>query len=573
MTFEEKLAFIKSAVDTISIADADIKHLLSSIQDVFEDQNFQNELNDKLYDTSEETNYDFLKVFIEKLVSYLETNLANGKTHVQTLLQILDRISKLRIKQFIVLDAGVFKQILEILRVNLHSASSYTTITLEIVLNLSESRFYDKLHLDDTSLKEINDLLNEFASKASNTQLKMVKLVQANLNERSVERRLKNFKIYLTNLDGLLSNETYFEDLRFLSKELNNNNQYFETRLFFKHDSFTILAQLLEHYFDVIHQKSEEKDADLEDECDQMRDLFEIIFKLVQRSMTITEAFLALGMCKPFLKLFDHHAAIYFLFDRNKINLQKITRIFYNLSKQIYYSENSEKYINATADVDILRRTFDLFDSLNNFKEEKCDDNILLRIHLISLSYLQVKLLPNVTLLRANYFECAKKSAIQTVFVRTTDEHFKNAELINWEFRNEFNKLERCKVTKLDLSGINRHNDLLPYVTVDVLNNIKFICFNEQNKIIGFEKYKHFFLSVLYFGLDIEKLVCLNALKDFLAVEQVRNEIFSNQELILFLSDLRDRIGQKLDDSVNYRLCLSIYTFLSQMYISHTAET
>ena len=47
-----------------------------------------------------------------------------------------------------------------------------------------------------------------------------------------------------------------------------------------------MFTQLLEYYFDVICQKSR-IDTDLEAELEQIKSLFEIIFKLVQRSMNI----------------------------------------------------------------------------------------------------------------------------------------------------------------------------------------------------------------------------------------------------------------------------------------------
>ena len=150
-----------------------------------------------------------------------------------------------------------------------------------------------------------------------------------------------------------------------------------------------MFTQLLEHYFDVICTKSR-IGTDLE--AEQIKSLFEIIFKLVQRSMNISESFLALGIFRHFLKLFDEETAVRFVFTRYLLILHKIARIFYNLSKQVYYSdsEHSNNYISSTLDVETLKKMCRLFKELTN-NLDVGDDNALLRLYLITMSHLQVK--------------------------------------------------------------------------------------------------------------------------------------------------------------------------------------
>ena len=143
-----------------------------------------------------------------------------------------------------------------------------------------------------------------------------------------------------------------------------------------------MFTQLLEHYFDVICTKSR-IGTDLE--AEQIKSLFEIIFKLVQRSMNISESFLALGIFRHFLKLFDEETAVRFVFTRYLLILHKIARIFYNLSKQVYYSEHSNNYINSTSDVETLKKTCRLFKDLTK-NPDVGDDNALSRLYLITMS-------------------------------------------------------------------------------------------------------------------------------------------------------------------------------------------
>jgi len=389
------------------------------------------------------------------------------------------------------------------------------------------------------------------------------------LDQQTLEERLNHFNELENYLEDLLmEDQTFFEDLHFLSVELNNNNQYFDEKLFYSCNSFSILTRLFNFYTDIIHRiankdSSEENDDDTDIHTDQMRDFFELIFKLVQRSMNISERFLDHGMFASILKLFNNQKAVSLLFEVGfKHLLYKIVRIFYNLSKQLFYSETS--YINDIDDVQILKQTSALFKKLTN-NEESSDDNALFRLYLISLSYLQVKFLPKIILFDEDYFVSAKSGVIQTFFVEVSNEYLKSSEMIRWEFRNECKQLEKCRVTKLKFSGMNRHNVLQPYIIVDILNNLLFICHNDRTKELGFDRYKYFFYSIIRFGLDIEKTVALFVLKKFFSVEKILADILSNKELVDYLKSLQMNLEQEADNTIKVRLSKAVNEFLSEM--------
>ncbi len=128
---------------------------------------------------------------------------------------------------------------------------------------------------------------------------------------QTLEQRLRRFSEHETNLkDFIEGDEAFCNDLHFVSLELNNNNQFFDEKLFFSCNSFSFLAKLFAFYIEIIHRTANGADEDMDLHTGQMRDLFEIVFRLVQRSMKISECFLAHGMIKTILKIFDNQKAV-----------------------------------------------------------------------------------------------------------------------------------------------------------------------------------------------------------------------------------------------------------------------
>ena len=521
------------------------------VKNIFRQEEFQNNLNDCLYEDTEKTSYNFLKDFVQNLVSYLES--PNEEAQIQSVMEILLIISRSRIKQFITIDSNLIFRILVFLK---EENVYMSTETLEIVVKLSESKYYGKLNFDMCSLEKITAVLDDLSLKLTGGFLASIKTVQSNLNENTIEDRLVNFNKLLNNINNLEEHrENVIKDLSFLSKELNFNNQYFETSLYFKHDSFAVLTQLFGYFIGVIE--------DSESDPNPIRDLCEIIFKLVQRSMIISDAFLAKSIFKIILKLFDNTSALKFFFDRYKFILYRICRIFYYVCKQIFYIEKSNKYINGLSAISLLKKTSEALSSWTDSGEQDDKDNTLLRIFLLGVSYLHVKYFPNFSLFETKNYLLAGTGVIQSYFVDISAEYLKISELVRWEFRNEFGLLEVCKVNKLTFPGLNRPNVLLPYIIVDVLNNIKCLCFNDQIKMAGFARYKNFFLTIIYFGLVIEKILSLNVLKEFLTISEIRRDLLNDQDLKNKLKDLKQ--STNLTGTIKNRLFISIDDFESRL--------
>ena len=564
---EENMNIINATTVSLEnkLNDVDFQKMLNSLKKIFEEEHFQYELYDALNETNAR-NKDFVCIanLIENLLSYIAIHSSEKNLHVPSILELLTIVCRLRIKQFITIDAHIFKCLLEILRDNLNT--DYFTKILGIALNLSESKFYDKLAFVVTPLQEINELLDNLTLNCANSQLNTIKLIKTNLNGKSIEERLRILQnLENNNYNDLLCDVNFINDLRLLSKELTNNPQLCVSPIFHACDSFRIFTHILNGYFKLIHRKTSQNDMDLDTKTEQIRDLLQIIYKLVQRSMNNSEAFLAQGIFHVFLRLFNNQQALRLLFVESKFMVHKIVRIFYNLSKQFAYSNNSKDFVNETSDVETLKQTCRLFEELTRC--QKSNDGIgFFIIFLISLAYLQVKFGPNNSLFESNFFDVIKDvSLVQSFFGEVSDKYFKNSKLVSWEFRNEFGQLERSRVSKIIFFNHNDHQVLTPYYIVDLLNNLKFICNNEQTRQIGFKKYKDFFLSVIHFGADIEKILCLNILREYLSINEIRSELSNDARLVAYLSKLKELNCNYLEDTNAKRLIVMVDQFLSQM--------
>jgi len=117
------------------------------------------------------------------------------------------------------------------------------------------------------------------------------------------------------------------------------------------------------------------------------------------------------------------------------------------------------------------------------------------------------------------------------------------------EFINENNQVEQGEVNKLFLIH-NSNNSAMARTIVDVLDNIKFVYDKKETKEIAFPVFYPFFKSVLFYGLNIERIMCLNCLINYCQVETIRNQIFDDEELIEFL---RTKQIENTEDAMEQR--------------------
>ncbi len=258
--------------------------------------------------------------------------------------------------------------------------------------------------------------------------------------------------------------------------------------------------------------------------------------------MEFSLSFLHANLIRVMIDFFGHKKLVEFLHKNYSTILVKCVIIFYLLCKQALYSSTSDDDSEASSlerMVRILTSFRDRVERLINEEEENSlgkfkNSNYVL--YLVSLAYLQVKL-KNVHFLEFKHCErIARLGFISTSSIAYTEitNAFVHAEKIELEFVNERGEREKQLATRHTF--INNSNSAMAYTLIDALNNIN-ICFRtNETKRMAYEEYVYFFKSILYYGLTIEKIVCLHCLTSFCADIKVREFILSDDKLISYLN-------------------------------------
>ena len=171
-------------------------------------------------------------------------------------------------------------------------------------------------------------------------------------------------------------------------------------------------------------------------------------------------------------------------------------------------------------------------------------------LKLVSLKYLQAKYQPKERLLNFDHYKViATRGFVQTLFKKVSNEFVKNEKIL-CEFLNEKNEIEVQKLTRLTFVN-NSHS--VVNTCVDALNNIKLVFSSNETKKLAYPNYVSFFKSILYFGQDIEKIMCLSCLISFCEVEEIIANIFKDNNLIEFLRSILQS-SNDTNDSIKERL-------------------
>jgi hypothetical protein len=101
------------------------------------------------------------------------------------------------------------------------------------------------------------------------------------------------------------------------------------------------------------------------------------------------------------------------------------------------------------------------------------------------------------------------------------------------------------------------------FTLVDTLNGLKVICSTEEARLIVYENFEFFFKSIIFYGVEVEKILCLNCLVKFCETEFIRNDLFNDEKLIEYLSKVKND-QHKVKNSFNTkRLDIMIENFLA----------
>ena len=292
-------------------------------------------------------------------------------------------------------------------------------------------------------------------------------------------------------------------------------------------------------------------------EIDMLRDVLQIISKLMTHSYDFIESFLRCNRLQVIIDLFDKLDLIEHLYNNEVHILAKIIGIFFNLCKLTYYTTNvpSRRLIkNVRKSFRILRRSRDFIKQIsqneNNRQAHEFKIYYIYVFKLVSLKYLQVKFKSHKKILLnyGHYVDIVNGNFVKHTFTVVNNDFTRNPRVFS-EFINENNRVEQGEVNKLFLI-YNSNNSAMARTIVDVLDNIKFVYTKERTKMLAFPVFYAFFKSVLLHGLVIERIVCLNCLINYCQVETIRDKIFDDRELIEFL---RTKQIENTEDALEQR--------------------
>jgi hypothetical protein len=370
------------------------------------------------------------------------------------------------------------------------------------------------------------------------------------------------FKDNEKNIHLLIKDDEFLRNLRYISVCLNNTeNNSFQWDLLDEFNLFQILTKLLEYYFNTL-KENEDDDRTFR----PLTDLLEIIYKISHRSLKFVAKFINLNMLEMFIHLVQNLRLIEFLFEAFLNVLSKMLNIFYYISKtQLHIMD--QNFSLTSEHFNILRNARDLIEKLSlDDERDGLQGKPVLKLFVTCLSYLQVRFRPNDSLVSLNLFRVFENGYIHSNFRNISGEFLLNCELIEYEFPNENNELEFQKVHKLNISDNKKSYETILRTFEQIINNISILCFDNEKKIVGYEFYKFFIKSLIIFGLDIEKLLGLKCLNDFLVVEEVKKDLNEDEPFIETLKNMRTNKNSVCNNQMQQRLNIMIQKTLALIF-------
>ena len=355
--------------------------------------------------------------------------------------------------------------------------------------------------------------------------------------------KLESMRIRLdeSDMNTLLSEATFSHDLHYISSSL-TSLALNSIQIFGQNESPRLLTRLLEHYF------AELKAApDMDDDTIQepLRDLLFIIYKVSQKSVEFCRLLCENGMFHTILSLFENEACVEVLFNCYLSKLSHLLGVVYGLTKFKHHAALET----TLADEAVLVQTRDLLERLSQSDDRQgMQDKPVLKLYLVCLAYVR----PN--LLYESHYEYFEKGYIQDHFKTVCGQREFEAmcELVEHEFVDEKGDLVVARVNKLHFVGAtNVYAISTVFATcVDFLSTF-LVLFAEQ-KQRGYAYFKNFVKSILYFGVNVERRLCLKCLLDFAEENAVREDLRNDPRLIDFL----EKLSRSSSSELNRMICI-----------------
>ena len=329
------------------------------------------------------------------------------------------------------------------------------------------------------------------------TQINSSKLSES---DASIKARLENMRDmhHRRPIDQLVVE--FAADLRFISMQLNNQEQFAHWDLFYACQSYTIFTKWFGQIFMSLGLLDDESLDNYNDEI--LRDLLEIIFKMASRSLKFNDHFICEGLFQHILNLFENQRLMQYLHYNFIQILFKVLRIFYYLSKNIYFSDECVNYVNINTLKGRLKANIEFLKNLST-DADRSENNAVYRMYIVCLSYLQERLDSGEIIIDEKDSEIlAKMGVVQYLFEdKTSDEFKKKSKSVEREFINEANQIEVGRVNNL-ISIANRNTQLnvIPsYLLPDLLHN-RMVMWSTDNKSETIKKIYETMTHVLDFN-------------------------------------------------------------------------
>ena len=526
---------------------------LDTLAAIFANKNFQTDLSEYTYSIRNEENAHIVKHLTAVLLHYAElcddsssSSSTSARDQLEKIFNILETMSQIKIEQNpLLLD---IMRLLE-MEVDFMNGVEPQKI-LNIVLYLVESQYFDASEFAAVC-GDVQHVLKRLPKETQQNTATIPRIIKHLKEANSIKKSLRFFNevdlFQASNVDDLN------EHLLLISKVV-NNSEFYCWDLLDEYNSYKRLTQILAHFCAMIVDPT---NRDNEIVYDILKSLLPIILKIEQRSMKSIQNFLDEGMFMIVVDLFDNQDLVEFLSDGYLLLLYKIMRIFNLLCRRIVYCSEPRRFVVDERRVfDILCKTRDTFAVLSNveeIQENKLKPNF--RTIIVSIAYLKEKLKPDYELLEFGDYEtlATSKRIVQDCYKNISDDYKKKTSLVESEFINEMDCEEVRQVSMFNYFG---EGCTLIRTIPDIINYFRVVFSSEATKECAWENFKFFLVSIVYHGLDIEKIVCLNCLTKFSEASVIRTELAQDRELIHYLTqlyaenesrnDLKDRLNNMI---------------------------
>ncbi len=435
---------------------------------------------------------------------------------------------------------------------------------------MSENQYYEKIAYTgpmdrSTTIDRIDIMVNAKAIKSK---------IITNLSEQLFREQLE----YLNSLD--LSENVIECDLSFLSVLKAVSLALNQNKLSFMHGDFFLNNNAISScvkLFDVqinIFAKEPSK-IEFEKIQNSFRYLLEILMQLTRLEMDMAYEFLKHGILPRFFKFFENENLLKLLFERHISFFTRAVKTFLHLCKRLskwkLFKIPFDNYLNdENIPFDLLIKTRDYIEKL--YEQSDSSDPMhleffqpLFRNFLRCLGYINEAFKPQTQLLSIKHYELIAKSSFATrYFDKIRKDFIDVCNLKYYEFYNELDKIELEKVNNFNIYN-NRPVMNSNFYFVESLNMLKELFTTPQLIIIAYTTHQYFFKSIIYYGVDIEKLLGLQILTKFCLVEEVRKHVFNDVNFSGFVEDMHDNISKNkgtFADNLKERLNNCIFNFL-----------